>query len=277
MAVPKVAAINDLSGLGKCSLTAAIPILSVCGVQAVPMPTAVLSNQTAFESYTWIDLSMDMPMIAEEWKKRKVSFDGIYTGYLSGVSQVEWVEQFMQEFANPQTKIFVDPVLGDEGVYYRGFGDEMCQAMKKLCGKADVITPNLTEVLFLLGKKAELKAESQDLEQVRRYAKQLSRLGPETVIITGVSQREKIWNIGYSAKEDSFFEVSTRKIGEGYSGTGDILTSVICGCMIKGESPQKALKKAAAFLQASIEEAVEDKTDPNEGVAFEHHLSLLFD
>lgn len=157
MAVPKVAAINDLSGLGKCSLTAAIPILSVCGVQAVPMPTAVLSNQTAFESYTGIDLSMDMPMIAAEWKKRKVSFDGIYTGYLSGVSQVEWVEQFMQEFANPQTKIFVDPVLGDEGVYYRGFGDEMCQAMKKLCGKADVITPNLTEVLFLLGKKQILR------------------------------------------------------------------------------------------------------------------------
>ena len=277
MAVPKVAAINDLSGLGKCSLTAAIPILSVCGVQAVPMPTAVLSNQTAFESYTWIDLSMDMPMIAEEWKKRKVSFDGIYTGYLSGVSQVEWVEQFMQEFANPQTKIFVDPVLGDEGVYYRGFGDEMCQAMKKLCGKADVITPNLTEVLFLLGKKADLKAESQNLEQIRNYAKQLSQLGPKTVIITGVSQGEKIWNIGYSAKEDSFFEVSTHKTGEGYSGTGDILTSVICGCMIKGESPQKALKKAAAFLQASIEEAVEDKTDPNEGVAFEHHLSLLFD
>ena len=277
MAVPKVAAINDLSGLGKCSLTAAIPILSVCGVQAVPMPTAVLSNQTAFESYTGIDLSMDMPMIAAEWKKRKVSFDGIYTGYLSGVSQVEWVEQFMQEFANPQTKIFVDPVLGDEGVYYRGFGDEMSQAMKKLCGKADVITPNLTEVLFLLGKKADLKAESQNLEQIRSYAKQLSQLGPKTVIITGVSQGEKIWNIGYSAKEDSFFEVSTQKTGEGYSGTGDILTSVICGCMIKGESPQKALKKAAAFLQASIEEAVEDKTDPNEGVAFEHHLSLLFD
>ena len=241
------------------------------------MPTAVLSNQTAFESYTGIDLSMDMPMIAAEWKKRKVSFDGIYTGYLSGVSQVEWVEQFMQEFANPQTKIFVDPVLGDEGVYYRGFGDEMCQAMKKLCGKADVITPNLTEVLFLLGKKADLKAESQNLEQIRSYAKQLSQLGPKTVIITGVGQGEKIWNIGYSAKEDSFFEVSTQKTGEGYSGTGDILTSVICGCMIKGESPQKALKKAAAFLQASIEEAVEDKTDPNEGVAFEHHLSLLFD
>ena len=190
---------------------------------------------------------------------------------------MEWVEQFMQEFANPQTKIFVDPVLGDEGVYYRGFGDEMCQAMKKLCGKADVITPNLTEVLFLLGKKADLKAESQNLEQIRNYAKQLSKLGPKTVIITGVSQGEKIWNIGYSAKEDSFFEVSTQKTGEGYSGTGDILTSVICGCMIKGESPQKALKKAAAFLQASIEETVEDKTDPNEGVAFEHHLSLLFD
>lgn len=111
-----------------------------------------------------------------------------------------------------------------------------------------MITPNLTEVLFLLGKKAELKAESQDLEQVRRYAKQLSRLGPETVIITGVSQREKIWNIGYSAKEDSFFEVSTRKIGEGYSGTGDILTSVICGCMIKRRKSAKSIEKSSSIF-----------------------------
>ena len=99
MAVPKVAAINDLSGLGKCSLTAAIPILSVCGVQAVPMPTAVLSNQTAFESYTGIDLSMDMPMIAAEWKKRKVSFDGIYTGYLGSFEQIDLAKKIFEESA----------------------------------------------------------------------------------------------------------------------------------------------------------------------------------
>ena len=206
-----------------------------------------------------------------------LTFQAVYSGFLGSERQIGVVEDFIRRFRKDNALAVVDPVMGDNGVRYVTYTDEMCEATCRLTEKADVITPNLTEVLFLLGKKADLKAESQNLEQIRNYAKQLSQLGPKTVIITGVSQGEKIWNIGYSAKEDSFFEVSTQKTGEGYSGTGDILTSVICGCMIKGESPQKALKKAAAFLQASIEEAVEDKTDPNEGVAFEHHLSLLFD
>lgn len=277
MAIPKVAAIHDLSGLGKCSLTAAIPILAVCGVQAVPMPTAVLSNQTAFESYTGADLSIYMPMIAEEWKKRKAEFQGIFTGYLSSEQEVKWVEGFIDEFRKEDTLILVDPVLGDEGKFYRGFGDEMCCAMRNLCKKADVITPNLTEALFLLGKDAALTEQGERLEIVEQYAKELSKLGPSTVIITGIHQGENIWNVGFDAANKECFSVSTRKIGEGYSGTGDILSSVVCGCMVRGESAHRALEKAAKLLEASIAEAVEDGTDPNEGIAFEHHLKLLMD
>ncbi|WP_296627041.1 pyridoxamine kinase [uncultured Negativibacillus sp.] len=277
MAIPKVAAIHDLSGLGKCSLTAAIPILAVCGVQAVPMPTAVLSNQTAFESYTGADLSIYMPMIAEEWKKRRAEFQGIFTGYLSSEQEVKWVEGFIDEFRKEDTLILVDPVLGDEGKFYRGFGDEMCCAMRNLCKKADVITPNLTEALFLLGKDAALAEQGEPLEIVEQYAKELSKLGPSTVIITGIHQGENIWNVGFDAVNKECFSVSTRKIGEGYSGTGDILSSVVCGCMVRGESAHQALEKAAKLLEASIAEAVEDGTDPNEGIAFEHHLKLLMD
>lgn len=277
MAIPKVAAIHDLSGLGKCSLTAAIPILAVCGVQAVPMPTAVLSNQTAFESYTGADLSIYMPMIAEEWKKRRAEFQGIFTGYLSSEQEVKWVEGFIDEFRKEDTLILVDPVLGDEGKFYRGFGDEMCCAMRNLCKKADVITPNLTEALFLLGKDAALAEQGEPLEIVEQYAKELSKLGPSTVIITGIHQGENIWNVGFDAVNKECFSVSTRKIGEGYSGTGDILSSVVCGCMVRGESAHRALEKAAKLLEASIAEAVEDGTDPNEGIAFEHHLKLLMD
>ena len=217
MAIPKVAAIHDLSGLGKCSLTAAIPILAVCGVQAVPMPTAVLSNQTAFESYTGADLSIYMPMIAEEWKKRRAEFQGIFTGYLSSEQEVKWVEGFIDEFRKEDTLILVDPVLGDEGKFYRGFGDEMCCAMRNLCKKADVITPNLTEALFLLGKDAALAEQGEPLEIVEQYAKELSKLGPSTVIITGIHQGENIWNVGFDAANKECFSVSTRKIGEGYS------------------------------------------------------------
>ena len=265
MAIPKVAAIHDLSGLGKCSLTAAIPILSVCGVQAVPLATAVLSNQTAFESYTGVDLSEYLPMIAAEWKKRKLSLDGIFTGYLSNEQQVEWVGGFIDSFAKDDTLILVDPVLGDEGVYYRGFGEQIRLAMRRLCGKADVITPNLTEALLLLGEDASRAKQPFGQEEIRQFARRLSALGPKTVIVTGIEEEEKIWNIGFDAGTQQFFAVSTQR------------SSVICGCMVRGESAQAALERAAKLLEISIAEAVADGTDPNEGIAFEHHLRLLMD
>ena len=212
MAIPKVAAIHDRSGLGKCSLTAAIPILSVCGVQAVPLATAVLSNQTAFESYTGVDLSEYLPMIAAEWKKRKLSLDGIFTGYLSNEQQVEWVGGFTDSFAKDDTLILVDPVLGDEGVYYRGFGEQMRLAMRRLCGKADVITPNLTEALLLLGEDASRAKQPFGQEEIRQFARRLSALGPKTVIVTGIEEEEKIWNIGFDAGTQQFFAVSTQPL-----------------------------------------------------------------
>lgn len=275
MAVPKVAAIHDLSGLGKCSLTAAIPILSVCGVQAVPMPTSVLSNQTGFESYAGADLTEYMPVIAGEWKKRNLELQGIFTGYLGGAAQVDWVAGFVDEFRREDTLVLIDPVMGDGGEFYKGFGEELRLSMIRLCSKADVITPNLTEALLLLGHDPAQGKDEFDLERVRGFAKELAKLGPQTVIITGIQREQKIWNIGYSAQEDHFFEVNTRKFGGGYSGTGDILSSVICGCMVKGHSAETALNKAAKLLEESIREAVEDGTDPCEGVAFENHLGLL--
>lgn len=275
MAVPKVAAIHDLSGLGKCSLTAAIPILSVCGVQAVPLATAVLSNQTAFERYTGVDLSDYLPMIADQWQRMDLKLDGIFTGYLSGVQQVEWVSGFLERFRRQDTLVLVDPVLGDGGVYYRGFCEEMRCAMRGLCKQADIITPNLTEALLLLGKDA--KQQQVSPETAQGYARELAKLGPKTVIITGIGQEETVWNVGYDAGEDREFLVGNRRIGEGYSGTGDILSSVVCGCMVRGESAQTALERATRLLEVSIAEAVADGTDPNEGVAFEHHLKLLMD
>ena len=275
MAVPKVAAIHDLSGLGKCSLTAAIPILSVCGVQAVPLATAVLSNQTSFEHYVGVDLSEHLPMIADQWQRMDLRLDGIFTGYLSGVQQVEWVSGFLDRFRRENTLVLVDPVLGENGEYYRGFDEEMRCAMRGLCRQADIITPNLTEALMLLGKDA--RQQNLSPETAKEYARELAELGPKTVIITGIGQGETVWNVGYDAGEDSEFLVGNRRIGGGYSGTGDILSSVVCGCMVRGESAHTALERAARLLEASIAEAVADGSDPNEGIAFEHHLKLLMD
>ena len=241
------------------------------------MPTSVLSNQTGFESFAGADLSEYMPVIAEEWKKRRLELQGIFTGYLGGAAQVDWAAGFVDEFRGEDTLVLIDPVMGDGGKFYKGFGEELRLAMVRLCSKADVITPNLTEALLLLGKDPTQGNGEFELESVRGFAKELSRMGPKTVIITGIQREQKIWNIGYSALEDHFFEVSTRKIGGGYSGTGDILSSVICGCMVKGKSAEEALNKAAGLLEASIAEAVADGTDPCEGVAFENHLKLLMD
>ena len=194
MAVPKVAAIHDLSGLGKCSLTAAIPILSVCGVQAVPLATAVLSNQTSFEHYVGVDLSEHLPMIADQWQRMDLRLDGIFTGYLSGVQQVEWVSGFLDRFRRENTLVLVDPVLGENGEYYRGFDEEMRCAMRGLCRQADIITPNLTEALMLLGKDA--RQQNLSPETAKEYARELAELGPKTVIITGIGQGETVWNVG---------------------------------------------------------------------------------
>lgn len=149
MAVPKVAAIHDLSGLGKCSLTAAVPVLSAMGVQACPLPTAVLSNQTGFPSYACVDLSRHLDAFTREWEKRGVRFDGIYTGFLCGARQVRMVERFLDRFYLPGTLLLVDPVLGDNGKLYPVFGRTMCGSLKSLVARADVLTPNLTEACIL--------------------------------------------------------------------------------------------------------------------------------
>ena len=149
--------------------------------------------------------------------------------------------------------------------------------MRDLVREADVITPNLTEALLLLGEDASRAKQPFGQEEIRQSARRLSALGPRTVIVTGIEEEEKIWNIGFDAGTQQFFAVSTQRRGAGYSGTGDILSSVICGCMVRGESAQAALERAAKLLEISIAEAVADGTDPNEGIAFEHHLRLLMD
>lgn len=274
MAIPKVAAIHDLSGLGKCSLTAAIPILSVCGVQAVPLATAVLSNQTAFESYTGVDLSEYLPMIAAEWKKRKLSLDGIFTGYLSNEQQVEWVGGFIDSFAKDDTLILVDPVLGDEGVYYRGFGEQMRLAMRRLCGKADVITPNLTEAAMLLDQ--DFPSSPITRAQGKSMLVRLSELGPEKVVITGVKLATgEMANIGYDREKNAFWAVDCDYVPVSYPGTGDIFASVLTGGMLTGDSLPMAMDRASRFVELAIKTTFGYGSDTRYGVMLEMCLPEL--
>ncbi len=279
----RVALINDLSGFGKCSLTAAIPVISVMGVQACPLPTAILTAQTGFGEFFCDDFTDRMGYFAEQWKKMEVSFDGIYSGYLANSSQIEKVMQFLEQFQEEGTVYLADPVMGDMGKFYGMVNDEFLERMKELTRMADVITPNLTELCFLarvdyesviVGRKEENYIEKiQSLcEKVLSKAKK-----PQTVIVTGIlrekEKREYVGNLVVS-KNQCFYK-ETPYTGMGFSGTGDLFASVICGSLVKGVPIQEAVEKATCFLQEAIEEATKERVPRNHGVNFEKYLSRL--
>ena len=276
MQIPKVAVINDLSGLGKCSLTAAIPILSVMGVQACPLATAVYSNQTGFGSYACADLTGYFPEMAAQWEALNLYFDGIYSGFLNSPFQAQEVCGLIERFHSPDTFVLVDPVLGEGGRLYPVFeGLEMCEAITELISHADIITPNLTEACLLTRKAYFTPRAEQDLDAVWELAEQLGALGPSTVVITGVHLGADVCNIGWERQGNRRFCVRHRRIGGGYSGTGDILASILCGELVTGGTAQTGLEKAVRLFDAAIAESEQDRTEPNEGIAFEHHLDKL--
>lgn len=279
----RVALINDLSGFGKCSLTAAIPVISVMGMQACPLPTAVLSAQTGFDEFFCDDFTDRMGCFTEQWKKMDVSFEGIYSGYLASPAQIEKVMYFLEQFQEKDTLYLADPVMGDQGKFYSMVSGEFLEGMKKLAQMADVITPNLTELCFLAGVDYEsiiVCGQQEDyLDKIKALCKKIlsEAKKPQTVIVTGVLRekqgKEYVGNLAVS--KDQCFYVENPYTGMGFSGTGDLFASVICGSLVKGLSVQEAVEKATYFLQEAIEEATIEGIPRNHGVNFEKYLSRL--
>lgn len=274
MAILKAAAIHDLSGLGKCSLTAAIPVLSVMGIQPCPLPTAVYSNQTGFSSFSCVDFTPYTKPFLEEWKKRNVYFDGIYTGFFCSPIQVDSAIEMIDEFHQEDTLVLVDPVLGDNGNRYPVYPPGMVEAVRRLIRNGSCITPNLTEACLLTGSSYS-SACRQTPNSLLDLAKQLSELGPDKVIITGIAKDDGIYNIGWDRMERECVITRSKRYGAGYSGTGDLLASVMCGGLLRGDGLAASLRLASGFLEASVADTFANGTDPNEGVAFERHLSML--
>lgn len=279
----KIALINDLSGFGKCSLTAAIPVISVLGVQACPLPTAILSAQTGFPSYYCDDYTDKMNCFADEWKKMNVTFDGIYSGYLGSAAQMHNVLHFLEQFQTKDTLYLADPVMGDNGRKIHIFTDELLECMKELTKRANVITPNVTELCLLADVNYE-KLISHSAE--KDYLKRIEEVGysllskaqnTQTILITGVlrssGEQAYIGNLAISNQEAFYLESDFT--GMSFSGTGDLFASVIAGSLIQGLSIQDAVKKATRFLQPAIEEASREKIERNHGVHFEKYLNLL--
>lgn len=279
----RIALINDLSGFGRCSLTAAIPVISVMGIQACPLPTAILSAQTEFGNYYCDDFTDRMDYFTEEWKKMNISFDGIYSGYLASPLQVEKVLSFLKNFKEKETLYLADPVMGDDGVKYDIFSQELLHKMRELTLWADVITPNLTELCLLADEDYNgliaKKLERDYIKDIQVICEKVLKKActNQTVIVTGIvrekNDKQYIGNLAVNEKESFYIEsLYTRKH---FSGTGDLFASVICGALVKGLSLCEAMEKATFFLQDTIKKASEENIPVNHGVQFERYLYKL--
>lgn len=267
----RIAAIHDISGIGKCSLTAAIPIISASGIEAAAMPTAVLSTHTGdIKGFTYRDLTSDLNDIAFHWKSLGIEFDGIYSGFLGSIEQVDIVCSFIDIFKNKNTVVIVDPAMADGGKMYKTFGEDFAKEMVLLCKKADIIVPNLTEAAFLLGE--EYVEPPYTKEYIDVIIKKLVALGPSMVVLTGVSFKDD--EIGFAVCDngnDVFYGFSERYPGT-YYGTGDIFASALTSAYLRGKSIFESAQIALDFTCSAIKRTYEAGTDTRLGVNFEQGI-----
>lgn len=275
MKTPRAVAIHDLSGIGRCSLTAAIPILSAMGIQVCPFPTAVLSNQTGFPRYELVDLTDRMEAFGQCWAPWYGRFDAVYSGFLGNPRQAEITRGLVEKLRGEDTLVLVDTVLGDHGMRYPIFDEEMCSRVRELAFDADVITPNLTEACLLAGEPAEAAQDMQSRAELIQLASYLASQGPGTVVITGIRDEDQVANLAYIKEDSRCFWESSRRIGYSYSGTGDVLASILCGGLVHGLPLGEVLRTACRFLETALEETAESGSDPREGIIFEPFLGQL--
>ncbi|MBR5452475.1 MAG: pyridoxamine kinase [Clostridia bacterium] len=273
MSYGRVLTIQDISCLGQCSLTVALPILSACGHETCVLPSAVLSTHTGgFSGFTFRDLTDDMPAIKDHWLKEKISFDAIYTGYLGSTLQIDYVKDIFDAFDKCGLIKVVDPAMADNGKLYYGFDTEFVKEMRTLCGKADYLVPNITESCFLTD--TEFKTE-YDEAYVKDLLVKLTALGCKNVILTGVSYAPGTTGVVvYENGEYSYYKHD--KIANGCHGTGDIYASAFVGSLLHGKSAFDSAKIAADYVLACITETQKDK-DHWYGAKFEPVLGKLID
>ena len=276
----KAAVINDLSGFGNCSRTAAIPVLSALGVQCCPLATAVLTGQTGYPYFHCTDLTDMMPQYIDAWTQNNAHFDAIYSGYMTGRKQIEHLLDLITQFRRDNTLLLVDPVMGDDGRVYGIYSDDLLDGMKELSRKADVITPNLTEACLLSGidiakamnyhdAESFLSFASETAEKLRELAER-----PQDVVITGVKCRKEetpfIYNIAVT--ERGVHTSRSHLFNRSFSGTGDLFASVLCGCRVNGMTTEDSIDLAGRFLYHSIADTMNDNIPPNDGINFEKYL-----
>lgn len=282
----RVLTVQDISCVGKCSLTAAISVISAMGIEVCPLPTAILSNHTAFSSFSFLDLTDKIPEILNEWKKQGFHFDAIYTGYLGSIKQIDLVHKILDEFAQNDTLVVIDPCMADNGKLYTGFSQDFVKQMAKLCGRANVILPNMTEACFLVNQDYDIFTHTN--ESITKVMAKLLSLGAEQVILKGVEfSKEKIgvaycsqklFNNNFSTNENNMEDMNIyfhHRYDENFHGTGDVFASAVTGALVLKKDIKDAVKIACDFVQESIECTLLNPNYNWYGVDFESALRNL--
>ena len=270
----RIITIQDISCVGKCSLTVALPVISAMGVEACVLPTAVLSTHTAFTGFTFRDLTSDIEKITAHWKAEKIHFDAIYTGYLGSFEQIELMYKLMDDFAAADTRVIVDPCMGDNGSLYSGFTLDFATAMAKLCSRAEVIVPNMTEACYMLG--IPYVAQGYSKEYIEELLKKLAALGAKRIVLKGITFDDKKIGIAcYDSESEKICWYFHEKMPQNFHGTGDIFASVLTGALVRGLSLEKACRLAADFVVESIRATLSHPDYNWYGVDFETALPTL--
>ena len=270
----RIITVQDISCVGKCSLTVALPVISAMGVEACVLPTAVLSTHIAFKGFTFRDLTGDITAITSHWQQEKISFDAIYTGYLGSLEQIDLMHKLINDFGGGSTRVIVDPCMADNGNLYSGFTPDFAKAMAGLCSKADVIVPNLTEASFLLG--LPYIAAGYDKNYIEDLLQKLAALGARRIVLKGISFDDKKIGIAcYDSDSQKTIWYFHEKMPQNFHGTGDIFASVLTGALVRDFSLDKACRLAADFVVESIKATLSHKDYNWYGVDFEAALHML--
>ncbi len=269
----RVLTIQDISCLGKCSLTIALPVISALGSETVILPTAVLSTHTMFKNFTCKDLSDQIGPIAKHWKDEGVTFDAIYTGYLGTIEQIDQIRELFRTFRTENTTIIVDPVMADNGKLYPAFNMDYVKKNAELCQDADIIVPNITEAAFMTGMEYK---EEYDESYVRELLSRLNDLGAGISVLTGVSlEKGKTGVMGYDRRTGEYYVYQNNRIDASYHGTGDLFSSTCVGEIMKGKDWRDAMRIAADYTAHTIEVTLQNPAEPWYGVDFEATLPEL--
>ena len=265
----RIMTIQDISCVGKCSLTVALPIISAAGVECGVLPTAVLSNHTAFPSFTFCDLTDEIAPISDKLLELNIDFDAIYTGYLGSHRQLSLVRDFIERYGNKAT-VVIDPVMADNGKLYYGFTEEFAQSMAQLCSLADLVIPNLTEASFMLGIPYR---PDYDEDYIRDVLKKLTGLGCRCAALTGIGFKDdEIGVYLYDSEKDAYYKYFNERLPVAFHGTGDIYASATLGGLMRGLSTEQALTVAVDFTLECMKKTMQDKDHRFYGVNFEEAL-----